>query len=262
MRTVIDRSDGGRLSRIAARPVLMICLLLLFVLAPLRAPAATDDPKTLLPEHDPALIDSTDKARAALAEVDKQRQRMQASWRRREYDCYQKILVNGCLADLGSDRRGIERRFKSIEVKARQVIREESAHTKSQTDAQVQADRAAGQPDRDRARTDQLEQDQRRRADHEDKRRQREADDARRASEAPATASKLHEREQALKEKNAKVEERRAAAAANVAEYERRIKEHEDRVREREQRDRAKAEQPATKTPPPALAPPPAAPPR
>jgi hypothetical protein len=112
-------------------------LALVLVAGPARVRADADaQAAAMLPQFDPAAPMDADTARQALAAVRDERQRQQARWAREGFDCYQKFLLNRCLANLKEERIAIERRLNAIQVGAQQSLREDAALRRNEREAQ------------------------------------------------------------------------------------------------------------------------------
>ncbi len=78
---------------------------------------------SLLPDIDPQRLASEEDAQAALSAVGREREQWAYQLRERERACYERWLINACLADVRTERQAVERRFDDIEVAAVEVLR-------------------------------------------------------------------------------------------------------------------------------------------
>jgi hypothetical protein len=77
-----------------------------------------------LPPLNPEGIKDREQAEGALASVAKVRKEKDLDWRRRERGCYDRFFATDCLNRLAAERREAEYRFKTIEIRARFILRE------------------------------------------------------------------------------------------------------------------------------------------
>ncbi|MFT3804136.1 MAG: hypothetical protein QM766_23345 [Burkholderiaceae bacterium] len=195
-------------------------------------PPAIVPPEQVLPEFDPVLIVEPAQADAALSAVDRDRAQRTPVWQRREYDCYDRFLTNRCLAAVKDERRAIELRYKHIEVRARQVLRNQRAFEASERKARDLAERqgeaAQDAADRDasRAKFDAKQQEARERTE------QRLRDGPPRS---PAEAARRQQqREQAQRDRAAQRQRKQDEAPANREAFERKQREQAQQQRDRE----------------------------
>jgi len=196
-------------------------------------PTAAVRAEQVLPEFDPVRILEPAQADAALAAVDRDRVQRTPVWQRREYDCYDRFLTNRCLDAVQDERRAIELRYKHIEVRARQVLRNQRALEASERKAQDLSERQGGAAQdsaaRDASRTkfDAKQQEARERTE----RRLREG-----APHSPAeTARRQQEREQAQRDRAAQRQRKRDEAPANREAFERKQREQAQRLRDHDE---------------------------
>lgn len=235
--------QAARVSPVPVRALLAAGLLLLagcMTSAP--APASRG---RLLPEFDPATITSPPRANAALRASESARAHLEHDWRRREYECYQRWLVNRCRTLLGAERRFDEARLTEIEVHARQVLREEEALAQNRAQAEVLADRQAEAQETERRRQEAAEAGRRRQQEAADNAARREADEARRAQESGVRARRAAERDREMRERREAAEQRRRAAPGNEQKFRERQRDQARRTQEHQQREVERGEKAA-----------------
>ena len=191
----------------------------------------------LLPEFDPVTITAPPRANAALRASESARAHLEHDWRRREYDCYQRWLVNRCRTQLAAERRFDEARLTEIEVHARQVLREDEALAQNRAQAEVLADRQAEAQDAERRRQEATEASRRRQQDAADNAARREADEARRARESGERARQAAERDREARERREAAEQRRRAAPENARKFRERQQDQQRRTQDHQQRE-------------------------
>lgn len=103
----------------------------------------TGEPTVPLPRLDPATIHDRGSAEQALETVSAARQELERSLGERERACYKRFLLNSCLEDVMDERRLAERRFRQIEIRSREVIRQSRAIERATEEAKRIEERSA-----------------------------------------------------------------------------------------------------------------------
>ena len=191
----------------------------------------------LLPEFDPDTITTPVRANLALRTSESARAHLEHDWHRREYDCYQRWLVNRCRTQLAGERRVDEARLTEIEVQARQVLREDEALAQNRAQAELLADRQAQAQEAERNRLEAAQASRRRQQDAEDNVARREADEARRARDSGARARQAAERDRQARERREAAEAKRRAAPGNVQKFQERQHDQQRRTQDHRQRE-------------------------
>jgi hypothetical protein len=217
---------------------------LLCGLADTRAAESVAPSGRLLPEFDPSLIRDPAQANLALDETSRVHAALQTQWRFREWGCYQKFMVNGCLADLNAERRAAELRLRLIDIRARQVLREDDAVRRAADEAASLADRVDELPDAAQRREQERDRGRDRAEDNRERNERKQLDDEARREQGRQAAARMAERELDTAKRLERVEERRIAAPANAEQRRERERAQRERQREHDRRvdaQRAKA---------------------
>lgn len=107
------------------------------------AGCATPPPRPSLPDLSPDAVGTPAQAERALALTEAERLRLAPVWARREYDCYQGFFVTRCLERFRGERRRVEQHLRGIDVRARQVLRDDEALRRNAAEADSLAEAAA-----------------------------------------------------------------------------------------------------------------------
>jgi colicin import membrane protein len=203
-----------------------------------------------LEAHDPATILEREAAEKALEQIGLVKPKVMRQLLIEERACYNRFFVNTCLAEVETRRKDYERRYGAIEVRARQVIRDDEAVRKSEALAsdiaqrEAEADLRASEQKaaqlRAAQRQTQLEEKQ---TDRQTQLQSLQAEQAQRESKRAGMQADLEERQ-------AQARQRESAASANAQARLEREAEHANRLKARigeiaEQRSKALAKQQA-----------------
>lgn len=206
-----------------------------------------------LPGYDPTTINDTRRANEALAAVAHERELRVPQWQRREYDCYDRFFVNDCVSAVQQERRQTEQRFRHIEVRARQVLRDDQALQTSERLAQDAAQRqqsdSASQRGQSAADTDA------RQAEHQKRVDDRNRDDAGRAAATRENRQRQADKARAAADRAKSLEARKAEAAEQRRRYDEKIRQHEEELQERAKSRAARTTAPAVPVSPGKTAP-------
>jgi len=197
---------------------------------------AASPPDLPLPEFDPASIKDAQRANAALEAVSKARASLEREWRERQVQCYRKILINPCLADIAAERRVAEQRLKDIEVAAHEAQRTEEARKRSEAEAERLQQRADQEAQAQAQQQSSREAREARERDASQRQQERAADEPTRAQRAEQERQRRVQREADLERRRLEAEARAREAPANAAAQARRLKRHEEQQQERERR--------------------------
>lgn len=242
-RSPVRASSAGPGPGAAGLRLFRVGLLALGVCAALVSPGAQCAPAPLpLAEFDAGRLRDVAHANEALDAAAREREILGRRWNARERECYDRVLVNACLADLSAERRAAEKRIREIEIAARAVLRAADARRTSEQEA-ARADERARAQARDTERREASAQSREAHVrEAQAQARQRAEDDAARAAQAGERERQQQERNAAHEARRQEAERRAAQASANSAAYAEKLRQHEARERERIRRQKERAE--------------------
>lgn len=222
---------SGRLLRQAAGPLAALFLSACAVMPDFGAP-----PPPALPDWTPARITDAASAQAALDAAAARRAALEADWQRQEFACYRRFRINGCLADVRSDRLVRGNELDRLEIAARAMLRDIDAIERNREAAQAATEAAQRVPDDAAARERSVAERVDRLRRFEEGRAKRAQEDAARPAYAAESERRLAEREATLQSRREAATRKAAQADANRAARERRLAEQAARKAERSAR--------------------------
>ena len=193
--------------------------------------AATDQPGVPTLEA----ITSPAQARDALAASNLARQRIDANWRRENYNCYQRFAVNPCVARINGERRKEESQLKVVEIHARKVIRETQITERNRAEAQASNATVARPPSPAAG----LPQQSQREAENQARMDERARSEKTRQAQAKLDQERQQERTQQMAQRQAERSAKLAQVPQQAAKYQQRLREHKLRL-EQHKADRAR----------------------
>jgi colicin import membrane protein len=196
----------------------------------------TGEPAVPLPGLDPATIQDRDSAEQALEAVSAARRELERSLGERERACYKRFLVNSCLEDVLDERRLAERRFRQIEIRSREAIRQTRAIERATEEARRIEERSASDAAERAARDERVSASRRREAEQLEREAARREEERQRADRARASEAQARERDAGLARRRADAQRRAADSAARTTEHEQRVRQHEAQERQRVER--------------------------
>ena len=214
--------------------------------------AAASDTDEVVARYPKGSIDSVESADAALADVRREREEVEAHARDAEYACYSKFFSSPCVSKVKEQRRADLERLKPIEVEANAFKRRDVVEKRDRVLEEQRAREARDAPERAERERINTEKSARKAADvaarqaaPENPPKGRKPATPRSESDAPRTdgRDRIAEHEARMEKARAEGEAKAAERERNIAAYQRKQEEALERQRKVEEKKAKRAQQ-------------------